>query len=61
MLDNSTQQVLSEARQKILQPLDFSWDKYTKGVWIPELNIIPKQDMHVSVACPWWWYVYRRG
>jgi len=61
MLDNSTQQVLSEARQKILQPLDFSWDIYTKGVWIPELNIIPKQDMHVSVACPWWWHTMREG
>jgi hypothetical protein len=57
MLDNCTQQVLSEARQKILQPLDYSWDIYTKHCWIPEINIIPKQDMHISVACPWWWYV----
>ena len=61
MLDQCTQQVLSEARQKILQPLNYSWDIYNKGVWIPEINIIPKQDMHVSVACPWWWHTIREG
>ena len=57
MVDISTQQILSEAREKILMPLFFSTDLYSRGVWIPEINIIPKQDMHVSVACPWWWYV----
>eukprot|EP00536_Pseudo-nitzschia_multiseries_P017488 jgi/Psemu1/70233/estExt_Genemark1.C_15840007 len=61
MLDPSTQKVLSEARQKILQPLNYSWDVYSKGVWIPEINMIPKQDMHVSVACPWWWHTIREG
>eukprot|EP00537_Pseudo-nitzschia_pungens_P002912 CAMPEP_0172370024 /NCGR_PEP_ID=MMETSP1060-20121228/35776_1 /TAXON_ID=37318 /ORGANISM="Pseudo-nitzschia pungens, Strain cf. cingulata" /LENGTH=514 /DNA_ID=CAMNT_0013095157 /DNA_START=164 /DNA_END=1708 /DNA_ORIENTATION=+ len=61
MLDQSTQQVLSEARQKILQPLNYSWDVYSKGVWIPEINMIPKRDMHVSVACPWWWHTIREG
>mmetsp|Transcript_1502 Transcript_1502/g.3315 ORF Transcript_1502/g.3315 Transcript_1502/m.3315 type:complete len:543 (+) Transcript_1502:179-1807(+) len=61
MLDQSTQQVLSEARQKILQPLNYSWDVYEKGVWIPEISMIPKQDMHVSVACPWWWHTIREG
>ena len=59
MLDESTQGVLSEARQKILQPLNYSCDIYQKNVWIPELNIIPNQDMHVTVACPWWWHTMR--
>ncbi|VEU45066.1 unnamed protein product [Pseudo-nitzschia multistriata] len=61
MLDQSSQRVLSEARQKILQPLNYSWDIYSKGVWIPEINIIPKEDMHVSIACPWWWHTIREG
>lgn len=61
MLDNLTQNVLSEARQKILQPLNYSWDIYHKGVWIPEINMIPNEDMHVTVACPWWWHTMREG
>ncbi len=61
MLDSLTQQVLSEARQKILQPLNYSWDIYSKGVWIPEINMIPNEDMHVTVACPWWWHTMREG
>ena len=61
MLDGLTQTVLSEARQKILQPLNYSWDIYHKGVWIPEINMIPNEDMHVTVACPWWWHTMREG
>ncbi len=61
MLDGLTQQVLSEARQKILQPLNYSWDIYSKGVWIPEINVIPNEDMHVTVACPWWWHTMKEG
>ena len=61
MLDSMTQNVLSEARQKILQPLNYSWDMYHKGVWIPEINMIPNEDMHVTVACPWWWHTMRTG
>lgn len=61
MLDTLTQTVLSEARQKILQPLNYSCDVYHKGVWIPQINIIPNADMHVTVACPWWWHTMREG
>lgn len=61
MLDPLTQKVLSEARQKILQPLNYSWDIYDKGVWIPEISMIPNEDMHVTVACPWWWHTIREG
>lgn len=61
MLDALSQDVLSEARQKILQPLNYSWDIYSKGVWIPQISIIPNEDMHVTVACPWWWHTMREG
>lgn len=61
MCDPHTQQLLTEARQRILAPLQYSWDIYTKGVWIPALNVQPKYDMHVTVAIPWWWHTIRDG
>ena len=56
MCDRSTQRVLSEAREMILRPLGYSTDIDTAGAWIPELNIIPEVDMHMTVALPWWWH-----
>ncbi|KAK1732265.1 hypothetical protein QTG54_017040 [Skeletonema marinoi] len=31
------------------------------SAWIPDLNIIPKEDMHVTIALPWWWHTIRPG
>lgn len=59
MCDSYTSSVLNEARELILQPLNYSTDIYTKNVWIPELNIIPCEDMHVTVALPWWWHTIK--
>lgn len=46
MCDDTTRKVLAEAREKILEPLGYSTDTETKGVWIPELNIIPEQGAY---------------
>jgi hypothetical protein len=56
MCDPETSQILAEARQRILAPLNYSWDMYSRGVWIPQMNVIPKHDMHVTIAVPWWWH-----
>jgi hypothetical protein len=61
MCDSTTAALLRHAREEILQPLDYSTDPSTPNVWIPELNIIPEQDMHVTVAIPWWWHTMRDG
>ncbi|KAL3909705.1 MAG: hypothetical protein SGILL_007981 [Bacillariaceae sp.] len=61
MCDAPTQQLLVEARQRILAPLHYSWDIYTKGVWVPSLNVIPKHDMHVTIAVPWWWHTIKEN
>lgn len=61
MCDEATQKVLSNARRLILGPLQYSTDINTRDVWIPELNIIPKEDMHVTIALPWWWHTMRPG
>lgn len=55
MCDNETAAMLDSAREEILKPLDFSTDITTEKVWIPEYNIIPNKDMHVTVAAVWWW------
>lgn len=51
MCDETTQKVLSNARRLILGPLQYSTDINTRDVWISELNIIPKEDMHVTLRC----------
>ena len=61
MCDETTQGILDEARMMILKPLQHSNDIDTDGVWIPDLNIIPMEDMHVTVALPWWWHTIRPG
>mmetsp|Transcript_16601 Transcript_16601/g.36867 ORF Transcript_16601/g.36867 Transcript_16601/m.36867 type:complete len:529 (-) Transcript_16601:42-1628(-) len=61
MCDDTTQRVLDDARKLILGPLRYSSDIQTRGVWIPELNIIPPGDMHVTIALPWWWHTIRPG
>ena len=61
MCDATTSGLLKDAREMILAPLNYSTDISTKGIWIPELNIIPEQDMHVTVAIPWWWHTMREG
>ena len=61
MCDRTTQIFLSEARENILAPLGYSSDIRTGGAWIPDLNVIPEEDMHVTVALPWWWHTIREG
>jgi hypothetical protein len=61
MCDTTTASLLADARRSILQPLQYSSDVNTKGVWIPPLNIIPQNDMHVTIALPWWWHTIREG
>lgn len=61
MCDASTATLLDEARRTILSPLEFSHDLETRKVWIPPLDLIPQQDMHVTVAIPWWWHSMREG
>jgi len=61
MCDSHTAAILKEAREMILQPLNYSTDPATPGVWIPDLSIIPEEDMHVTVAIPWWWHTMREG
>ena len=59
MCDNVTATLLADARRSILQPLEHSPNINTKGVWIPPLNMIPHEDMHVTIALPWWWHTIR--
>mmetsp|Transcript_18477 Transcript_18477/g.39689 ORF Transcript_18477/g.39689 Transcript_18477/m.39689 type:complete len:370 (-) Transcript_18477:616-1725(-) len=60
MCDKATRRLLADARRRILEPLQHSPDVHTTGVWIPPLNIIPAQDMHVTIALPWWWHTIRK-
>lgn len=61
MCDSYTATLLKEAREKILRPLNYATDIQTPSVWIPEMYRIPQQDMHVTVAIPWWWHTMREG
>uniref|UniRef100_A0A7S3P595 Uncharacterized protein n=1 Tax=Amphora coffeiformis TaxID=265554 RepID=A0A7S3P595_9STRA len=61
MCDASTSALLDEARQMILAPLKYSHDLRTRGAWIPKLDMLPPEDMHVTVAIPWWWHTMREG
>ena len=62
MVDEYTQRILHQARQEILEPLNWTHDITTGSrVWIPEQNCIPQQDMHVTIAVPWWWHTVRPG
>lgn len=56
MCDDTTTNFLSEARREILAPLNLSNDITTPGCWIPKMSTIPREDMHVTVATPWWWH-----
>jgi hypothetical protein len=59
MCDDYTSQLLSLARHAILEPLHYSTDAVTSGVWIPKQHIVPSEDLHVTVAIPWWWHTMR--
>lgn len=59
MCGNDTATMLEGARRDILAVLNFSTNVATEGVWIPDLNIIPASDLHVTVAIPWWWHTIR--
>ncbi|CAJ1932059.1 unnamed protein product [Cylindrotheca closterium] len=61
MCDNETSSMLNMARTNILDPLNLSHDITTEKAWIPAKNIIPNEDLHVTVATPWWWHTMREG
>mmetsp|Transcript_24144 Transcript_24144/g.57090 ORF Transcript_24144/g.57090 Transcript_24144/m.57090 type:complete len:603 (+) Transcript_24144:258-2066(+) len=61
ILDDPTAQLLVEARSEILRPLDYSHDESTPGVWIPEPSMLPPENLHVTIAIPWWWHTVREG
>ena len=61
MCDAMTRDLLDEARKMILGPLEHSSDIETQGCWIPDANLIPAEDMHVTIALPWWWHTVREG
>lgn len=61
MCDEKTSSLLDEARTHILGALKHSSDLGTRGVWIPDMNIIPLEDMHVTVAIAWWWHTIKKG
>ena len=62
MVDDFTGRLLHQAREKILEPLNYTSDITTASrVWIPEASIMPTGDMHVTVAIPWWWHTVREG
>jgi hypothetical protein len=61
MCDETTQQLLSNAMRLILAPLQYSNDIDSRSCWIPDINFIPREDMHVTIALPWWWHTIRPG
>lgn len=61
MTDPYTAQVLCEARDEILKPLDYTCDETTSGTWLPKESILDPQDLHVTIAIPWWWHTIREG
>jgi len=61
MCDKTTQKLLSNARRLVLAPLQHSNDIDSRSCWIPDINIVPKEDMHVTIALPWWWHTIRPG
>jgi hypothetical protein len=62
MCDSYTSQVLLQAREEILGPLNYTTNIATeRRVWIPHESLIPETDMHVTIAIPWWWHTIRDG
>ena len=62
MCDAMTVNILSQARRDILDCLEYTTDVTSDyDVWIPQLSLIPEQDLHVTVATPWWWHTIRPG
>jgi len=61
MCDETTQKLLANARRLILAPLQYSNDIDTLNCWIPDISIISKGDMPVTIALPWWWHTIRPG
>jgi len=59
MCDDETVSMLDKARKLILAPLQASFDISTQGIWIPSLNWIPAEHLHITVACLWWWHTMR--
>jgi len=61
MCDQVTSDILCEARDDILRPLNYSHDITTSGVWMPAANLLDRESLHVTIATPWWWHTIRRG
>lgn len=50
MADKDTGELLCEAREEILKPLNYSHNRSTPGVWIPKESVINEQDLHVTIG-----------
>ena len=61
MCDDDTAKMLEKARKDILEPLNWTSNEATSAAWIPELNIIPQEHLHVTVASVWWWHTIREN
>jgi len=62
MCDDDTSEMLRKARTDILDPLDLTYDQAAfNGAWVPNINIIPQQHLHVTVASVWWWHTRRNN
>jgi hypothetical protein len=62
MCDDETSEMLVKARTDILEPLNWTSDQTAfKGVWIPNLDVIPQEHLHVTVASVWWWHTIREN
>lgn len=56
MCDDNTSSLLNQVRRDILRPLQSCTSIRTEGCWIPDVCMVPQEDMHVTVATPWWWH-----
>ncbi|GMI30031.1 hypothetical protein TrCOL_g10875 [Triparma columacea] len=56
MVDSETRDLLIKLRRQILAPLFLHDSLSTQGNWCPSCNIIPGEDLHITVAVPWWWH-----
>ena len=50
MCDQTTGELLCEARDAILKPLNYSHHRATPGCWIPKESLMHEQDLHVTIG-----------
>lgn len=60
LLDEETSLLLEAARRRALGAVEASVgasfsEARDARLWIPGLNVIPREHLHITVATPWWW------